>query len=73
MAEVIRSVPWVVWFIMAPFLIWLGSQLICTTGSVLTNRQRERSRREIAAYVAEGSMTPDDAERLLSAGGKSRA
>jgi hypothetical protein len=30
-------------------------------------RQREQSRREIAAYVAEGTMTPDDAERLLRA------
>jgi hypothetical protein len=28
---------------------------------------REKSRREIAAYVAEGSMTPDDGERLLKA------
>ncbi len=28
---------------------------------------RERSRREIAAYVAEGSITPDDAERILKA------
>jgi hypothetical protein len=27
----------------------------------------EESRREIAAYVAEGSITPADAERLLSA------
>jgi uncharacterized protein YggU (UPF0235/DUF167 family) len=30
-------------------------------------RQREETRREIAAYVAEGSMTADDAERLLKA------
>lgn len=30
---------------------------------------RERSRREIAAYIAEGSMTPDEGERLLRAGG----
>lgn len=28
---------------------------------------REESRREIAAYVAEGSMSPDDAEKLLAA------
>lgn len=28
----------------------------------------EKSRREIAAYIAEGSMTPDDGERLLNAG-----
>ncbi|MBX3322187.1 MAG: hypothetical protein KF757_04275 [Phycisphaeraceae bacterium] len=36
--------------------------------SVLARRQVEQSRREIAAYVAEGSMTPDDAERLLNSG-----
>jgi hypothetical protein len=28
----------------------------------------EQTRRELAAYVAEGSMTPDEAERILSAG-----
>lgn len=28
---------------------------------------REESRREIAAYVAEGSMSPEDAERILAA------
>ncbi len=32
----------------------------------IVGRQRELSRREIAAYVAEGSMTPDDAARLLA-------
>lgn len=31
-------------------------------------REREKSRREIAAYVAEGSMTPAEGERLLNAG-----
>ena len=30
---------------------------------------REESRREIAAYVAEGSMTADDAAKLINAGG----
>lgn len=30
-------------------------------------KERERSRREIAAYVAEGTIAPDDAERLLAA------
>lgn len=29
-------------------------------------REFERSRRELAAYVAEGSLAPEDAERLLS-------
>ena len=28
----------------------------------------EKSRRELAAYVAEGAMTPDDARKLLDAG-----
>jgi hypothetical protein len=32
-------------------------------------RAKEQSRREIAAYVAEGSITPDDAVRLLEAEG----
>ncbi|MBL8991427.1 MAG: hypothetical protein JNJ48_07600 [Phycisphaerae bacterium] len=31
-------------------------------------RHREQSRREIAAYVAEGSMTPEQGERLMNAG-----
>jgi hypothetical protein len=33
-------------------------------------RAREESRREIAAYVAEGSMTSDDAYKLMNAGTK---
>ena len=32
-------------------------------------RNREETRREIAAYVAEGSMTVEDATKLLTAGG----
>ncbi|MBL8765071.1 MAG: hypothetical protein JNM07_12460 [Phycisphaerae bacterium] len=32
------------------------------------NKQREQSRREIAAYVAEGSITPDHARMLLDEG-----
>ena len=34
-----------------------------TIASVMKTSQRERSRREIAAYVAEGSMTPEHADR----------
>jgi len=36
--------------------------------SVVTANARERSRREIAAYIAEGSMTPDQGEKLMKAG-----
>ena len=28
----------------------------------------ERTRREVAAYIAEGSMTPEQGEKLLAAG-----
>lgn len=36
--------------------------------STLKAMARERSRREIAAYIAEGSMTPEQGERLMAAG-----
>ena len=36
-------------------------------------KQREESRREVAAYIAEGSMTPEEGERILRAGGDRRA
>lgn len=42
--------------------------LIRTAGGVLRSSARERSRREIAAYIAEGSMTPEQGERLMKAG-----
>ena len=38
-----------------------------TISSISNRKQREESRREIAAYVAEGSMSPDDAATLLAA------
>ena len=38
---------------------------------VAQTREREQSRREIAAYVAEGSISSADAARLLNDKGKS--
>ncbi|MHC4992876.1 MAG: hypothetical protein ACYTGC_18035 [Planctomycetota bacterium] len=35
--------------------------------AIVTTNGRERSRREIAAYIAEGSLTPEQGERLLRA------
>jgi len=35
---------------------------------IAISENREKSRREVAAYVAEGSITPQDAERILVAG-----
>ncbi len=46
-------------------LVWI---LSATFSGVLKTRARERSRREIAAYIAEGSMTPEQGERLMRAG-----
>ena len=39
--------------------------------SVNKRRRIEESRREIAAYIAEGSMTPQDGERLMNSGPES--
>lgn len=47
--------------------------IVFDTGQkVLVNRQREMTKREIAAYVAEGSITPQDAERIIRAGKSSK-
>ena len=39
-----------------------------TIKSVVASLARERSRREIAAYIAEKAMTPEEGERLMAAG-----
>lgn len=39
-----------------------------TVQKIIVTRQRETTKREVAAYVAEGSMTPEDAERIIKAG-----
>ncbi len=45
--------------------------LFKTVARMITNIHVEHTRREIAAYIAEGSMTPEQGERLLNSG-KSR-
>jgi len=35
--------------------------------SVVKTRSRERTRREIAAYIAEGPISPEQGERLINA------
>jgi hypothetical protein len=52
-------------FIVGGLLLY---KLIDVIGRALTTRQTEMTRREIAAYVAEGGMTPETAERLLRVG-----
>jgi hypothetical protein len=57
-------------------LVAVGGGLCVAVVSVISkairrtaeSRHKEESRREIAAYVAEGSMSPDDAYKILNAG-----
>jgi len=54
-----------------PTLIASGIVLIVLIKSfarIVTGVATERTRREIAAYIAEGSMTPEQGERLLASG-----
>jgi hypothetical protein len=48
-------------------VIALVSILLSFIRSTVVGIARERTRREIAAYIAEGSMTADDGERLMKA------
>ena len=48
-------------------LILLARSLISAVTSIFTTSAREKSRREIAAYIAEGSITPEQGERLIRA------
>ena len=48
-------------------LAMLSNSLIRALTSILTTQSKERSRREIAAYVAEGSISPEQGERLVRA------
>ncbi len=43
----------------------------CAVTKMVVGRSRERTRREIAAYVAEGTIDPDNAVKMLQAGPKS--
>lgn len=44
------------------------SIVMSSVRNMVRSGHRARVQREIAAYVAEGSMTPEDGERLMRAG-----
>ncbi len=46
-------------------VVWV---VLATVHAIVKSKERERSRRESAAYVAEGSMSADEGERLIKAG-----
>ena len=48
--------------------VMFASILVNATRSVIKARMHETSRREIAAYIAEGSITAEEGERLLRTG-----
>ena len=48
-------------------IIWI---VFSTIASIFTGRAKEATRRELAAYVAEGSMTAADAASIINAGSK---
>lgn len=56
---------WIVVGVIAVVAILAGT--VC---SIIKVRARERTKREIAAYVAEGSIDPKDAVKMLKAGRK---
>lgn len=39
-----------------------------TVSSIVVGHSRERTRREVAAYIAEGSISVEEGERILKAG-----
>lgn len=59
---------WKMTVIAAVAIVWI---VFATIDSMVKSVSRERARREIAAYVAEGTMNASDAERLLKPGKKS--
>ena len=50
------------------FAIPLVAIIGAFTKNIRREREREQTRREVAAYVAEGSMSADDAAKILDAG-----
>jgi hypothetical protein len=58
---------------LVPLLVFSGIILVVflnVTASVLKTFARERTRREIAAFIAEGTMSPEQGERLMKAQSK---
>lgn len=48
-------------------ILGLAGIIFGTIASTSNERQRQRTKREIAAYVAEGNITPEDARHIIEA------
>ena len=55
--------------IVGAFTVAILAILSAFIRGIVRTRSREQTKRELAAYVAEGSMKPEDAERIINAGG----
>ena len=55
-------------FFVAVAACFIVGMLLKSITTIVTSGAREKSRREIAAYIVEGSLTPEQGERLLKAG-----
>ena len=44
--------------------------IFSTMSGVAKTQAREKTKRELAAYVAEGSITPDDAKKIIESKAK---
>jgi hypothetical protein len=67
-----RDVVAIVIFMGGGILVALTAIITQAITKVSQTRHREESRREIAAYVAEGTISPEDAAKLLASGGSWR-
>ena len=54
-------------FFVAVAACFIVGMLLKSITTIVTSGAREKSRREIAAYIAEGTLTAEQGERLLKA------
>ena len=71
MYDFLSSEPWILLPLVAiggGFVCAICGMITCTIKNVVATKQFEQSRREIAAYIAEGTMSPEDGARILQSG-----
>lgn len=60
-------VPFIFGTVVALWIVFASITKVCVSCF------RERTKRDIAAYIAEGSISPEQGERLITAGRRPRA
>ncbi len=66
LASMIEAVPVIA--IVGTAVVAVVAIVIVNLRMMMSSRAMEQTRREIAAYVAEGTISPEEAERLRKAG-----